>query len=120
MPARPFRESFRFAWAGLTWAWRTQGNLRRHTVAALIVLVFTHLLALPRTERAIIVLTIALVITAELVNTVVEVVVDLSTTEYHPLAKQAKDVAAAFVLTAALAAVIVGLYLLGPPLLQLA
>ncbi|MGI6130022.1 MAG: diacylglycerol kinase, partial [bacterium] len=42
------------------------------------------------------------------------------TTEYHPLAKQAKDVAAAFVLTAALAAVIVGLYLLGPPLLQLA
>ena len=53
---------------------------------------------------------------AEFFNTALEVVVDLATQEQHPLAKVGKDVGAAAVLIAAVAAAIVGILILGPPL----
>jgi diacylglycerol kinase len=67
-------------------------------------------------EWAFLVAMIALVGALELVNTVVEVVVDLVSPEYHPLAKIAKDVAAGAVLLAAACAVVVGALILLPPL----
>ena len=73
-------------------------------------------MGLDRTEWAIIALTIGIVLAAEAFNTVAEAVVDLVAAEYHPLAKVAKDVAAGAVLVMAIAAVIVGLLILGPPL----
>lgn len=119
MARRSFGESLRFAWAGLVWAWRTQGNLRRHAAAAVLALAFTRRLGVAPAEQALVVLTIALVFVAELFNTALEAVVDLYKHSYHPLAKTAKDVAAAAVLLAALAAVLVGVLILGPPLLKL-
>lgn len=68
-------------------------------------------------DWAIIVLTTAVVFIAEFLNTAVEVTVDLASPQMHPLAKIAKDVAAGAVLIAALAAVLIGLLILGPPLL---
>jgi diacylglycerol kinase len=62
------------------------------------------------------VLTIALVWSAEFFNTAIEAVVDLASPVQHPLAKTGKDVGAAAVLIAALAAILVGLLILGPPL----
>ena len=76
-------------------------------------------LRLDAVRWAVLVLTISLVFFAEMVNTVVEVIVDLVTPEYHPLAKVAKDVSAGAVLVTAMAAVVVGLLILGPPLLIL-
>jgi diacylglycerol kinase len=56
------------------------------------------------------------VFVAEFLNTAIETVVDLASPEIHPLAKIGKDVGAAAVLVAALAAILVGLLILGPPL----
>jgi diacylglycerol kinase len=75
-------------------------------------------LGLSATDWAIIALTIGLVLAAESFNTVAELTVDLATTEYHLLAKIAKDVAAGAVLLMAIIAVVVGLLILGPPLWQ--
>jgi diacylglycerol kinase len=69
-----------------------------------------------RIEWVILILTIAAVWTAELTNTAIETVVDLASPEQKPLAKIAKDVAAGAVLVTAIAAILVGLLLLGPPL----
>jgi diacylglycerol kinase len=55
---------------------------------------------------------------AEFMNTALEVLVDMITSEFHPLAKIAKDVAAATVLVGAIGAIFIGLIILGPPLLQ--
>jgi len=66
------------------------------------------LLKLNNIELLILALTIALVLTAEMINTAIEIVVDMFTKEYHPLAKAAKNVAAGAVLISALSAVIVG------------
>jgi diacylglycerol kinase (ATP) len=108
--------SFRHAFAGGWYVLRTQRNPWIHALASVVVLAVALWLRLTRTETAILVLTIALVWVAEFVNTAVEAVVDFLSPNIHPLAKIAKDVAAAAVLIAALASVVVGLLVLGPPL----
>jgi len=67
-------------------------------------------------EWAVIVLVVTLVWTVEFINTALEAVVDLASPQQHPLARAAKDVAAAAVLIASLGSVVIGLLILGPPL----
>lgn len=110
-------ESFRFAFAGLGQALRTQRNARIHATIAAVVLILGAALGLEPIQWAVIALTIGFVFVAELFNTVVEAAIDLVTEEYHPLAKHAKDMAAGAVLISALVAVAVGILVLGPPLL---
>jgi diacylglycerol kinase len=108
--------SFGYAFAGWWHVVRTQRNAWIHAIATLLVLVLGLWLGLSTLEWAIITLTVALVWTAEFINTAIEAVVDLASHEQHPLAKIGKDVGAAAVLIAALAAALVGLLVLGPPL----
>ncbi|HEY7310004.1 MAG TPA: diacylglycerol kinase family protein [Gemmataceae bacterium] len=108
--------SFRHAFAGWRHVLRTQRNAWIHAIASVAVFAVSFWLGLERIEWAILLLTVALVWTAEFVNTAVEALADLLSPDIHPLAKVAKDVAAAAVLIAALAAVGVGLLVLGPPL----
>ncbi len=109
--------SFRYAFAGLWTALRSQRNARIHLLAAVAVTALGLWLRLDTLRWAVLVLAIALVFSAEMLNTVVETIIDLVTKEYHPLAKVAKDVSAGAVLLTAIAAVVVGLLILGPPLL---
>jgi diacylglycerol kinase len=115
---RPFLESIYFAWAGLRWAWQTQGNMRRHIAVAIAVLILARICAFSPEKQVLILLTVTLVITAELMNTAVEALIDVCVPRYHPLAKRAKDVAAAAVLVTAIAAGAVGFFLFGSYLLQ--
>jgi diacylglycerol kinase len=100
--------AFRYAFAGLGAAWRTQRNVRIHAFIVLAVAVAGVVLRWPPLAWALVVLASALVLSVELLNTAVEAVVDLASPEYHPLAKRAKDVAAAAVLVAAAGAVAIG------------
>lgn len=106
--------SIRYAFAGWWYVLRTQRNAWIHALASVAVFAVAGWLQLTRIEWTILVLTVALVWVAEFVNTAVEAAVDLLSPELHPLAKIAKDVAAAAVLLSALAAVVVGILLLGP------
>ena len=96
---------------------RTQQNAWIHTLATIVTLLFAFWLQLALRDWAVLVLTIAMVWTAEFLNTALEIVVDLASPDLHPLARVGKDVGAASVLIAALSAVVVGILLLGPPLL---
>ena len=109
-------DSFRHAFAGWWHVLRTQPNAWIHAAASISVLGIALWLQVGRTDWAILILTVAVVWVAEFVNTSVEAAVDLLSPDIHPLAKAAKDIAAAAVLIAALAAGVVGLLLLGPPL----
>lgn len=110
--------SFRYAFEGWAYVLRTQHNAWIHGAATIAVVILAFWLDISRLEWSILVLTIALVWTAEFVNTAIEVIVDLVSPEEHPLAKKAKDIAAGAVLVSAFTAVIVGLLILGPPLWQ--
>jgi diacylglycerol kinase (ATP) len=108
--------SFGHAFRGWWYVLRTQRNAWIHTVIATLVFILAAWLKISRQEWAIIILTSAMVFAAEFINTAIEAVVDLASPEKHPLAKVGKDVGAAAVLISALAAILVGLLILGPPL----
>jgi diacylglycerol kinase len=110
--------SFRFAFAGWWYVLRTQHNSWIHAAISVAVLLLAWWLRLPRQEWAILILTITVVWMGEFANTSIEAIVDMTMPEPHPLAKVAKDVAAATVLVGALGAVLVGLLILGPPLYE--
>lgn len=109
--------SFRFASAGLWDVVRTQRNFRIHLGVTAVVIVMGLWLGVSRQEWASLLLSIGRVLVAEIFNTGAEVLVDLTSPTYHPLAKRVKDLAAGAVLLSAGVAVVVGLLLLGPPLL---
>ena len=108
--------SFRYAFAGWWYVLCTQHNAWIHGLVSTAVLVLGLWLQITRQEWAIIILTMMAVWMAEFMNTALEAVVDMTMPEPHPLAKVAKDVAAAAVLVGAIGAVLIGLLILGPPL----
>jgi len=109
--ARSFLESLAYAASGIVYALRTQRNMRIHAALAALAFLLGSALGLSRVEMAILALTVAAVVAAEMVNTAVESVVDLVTQEYAPLAKIAKNVAAGAVLVCSFGAVAVGYFL---------
>ena len=110
--AHAFQHAFRGWWYVL----RTQHNAWLHAVISTLVILLAWWLRLSTIDWAVLLLTIALVWTAEFINTALEAVVDLASPHQHPLAKVGKDVGAAAVLIAALTSVLVGFLILGPPL----
>jgi diacylglycerol kinase len=108
--------SFGYAFQGIAYVWRTQRNARVHVGVACLVIVAAIYFRVTAVEWAILALTMGVVFSAEMINTVAELAVDLLTQRQHPLAKVAKDAGAGAVLIAALAAVAVGLAIFGPHL----
>ena len=107
--------SFRASLSGLGYALANERNLKVHAGVTVLVLIIVGLLGVNAVEASLLLLVTGLVWCMELVNSAVEATVDLVVGEQlHPLAKVAKDVAAAAVVVAALVAVGVGFLVLGP------
>jgi diacylglycerol kinase (ATP) len=108
--------AFQCAFAGWWYVIRTQRNAWIHALFSVAVFIVGLWLQLSRQDWAAIIFAIALVWTAEFLNTALEAVVDLASPQHHPLARVGKDVGAAAVLIAAGGSVLIGLLILGPPL----
>jgi diacylglycerol kinase (ATP) len=119
MRAASVADSFRYAFSGLRYLLWTQRNAKIHTAISLAAIALAFVLRLDRYEWLTLMLTIAIVLAAEGVNTALEAAVDLASPDYHPLAKIAKDVGAGTVLLTAIGAVLVGLVLFLPHLLPI-
>lgn len=113
MNLRKYLRSFGYAFEGIITASKEQ-NLKSHIVSAIIVILASYLTGLSRMEWYIVLLLIALMFALEMMNTAIERVVDLASPEIHPLAKQAKDIAAGAVLVFALFSAIIGLLIFMP------
>ena len=111
-----FIAGFGFAFSGLWYAIRTQVNMKVHIALAILALALGIVLHISAVEFALVFVAIAVVMIAEMFNTVIELCVDLASPSYHPLAKIAKDVAAGAVLLSAIMAVIIALCVFGPHL----
>ena len=116
MRSRNILESFRFAFAGLWYALRTQRNTRIHLIITAGVVALGLWLGIAPIQWGMLVVAIGFVLVGEMLNTVAETLVDMISPGYHPLAKVVKDVTAAAVLLGAIISVVVGLLILGPPL----
>ncbi|MFJ7971369.1 diacylglycerol kinase family protein [Psychrobacillus sp. NPDC096389] len=114
MDFRKFFKSFIYAFQGVVHVVRSEQNFRFHILAAVIVLIVSSLSGLTKWEWIIIIILICGMFVIELVNASIERVVDLTSPELHPLAKQAKDLAAGACLVYAICTVIVGLIIFIP------
>jgi diacylglycerol kinase (ATP) len=109
-------DSLGYALAGWLYMLRRQRNTWIMGVASPLVLVFALWLRVSLTGFALILTSITIVWLTEFMNAAIEASIDLTTSEFHPMAKVGKDVAAAAVLLGVVNSVLVGLLVLGPPL----
>lgn len=109
-PRRPLSilESFNFAFEGIIHVLRTHRNMRIHFAVAAVVLVLAFATNVSKLELIALLLSIAFVLIAEMINSAIEQAIDVATTAFDPLAKLAKDIAAGAVLIAAVNAVAIG------------
>jgi len=107
-------KSVSFALSGIGAMLRTQHNARIHLTASIVVVGAGIWFAIPREEWVWLIASMVAVWTAEALNTAFEFLCDVASPEFHPLVKQAKDVAAAAVLIAAIGAAIIGLLVFVP------
>ena len=112
-------KSFRYAYSGLRYAYKNEQSLAVDIGMALVVAIAGILFKVSITEWAILVITVGLVISLELLNTAIEAVIDLVTEKYHPIAKVAKDTSAAAVAVLAVVSVIEGLIIFLPKIIDL-
>jgi len=101
-------DSFNFAFEGIIHVLRTQRNMRLHFAIAFLVLILALVVDVAKFELIALLLSITFVLIAEMLNTGIEVAIDIATTSFDPMAKLAKDIAAGAVLIATANALVVG------------
>lgn len=114
-----FLSALRFAWQGIRDSFKTEKNFKIHCAFAILAVLLGLLLKIHASEWLWIGLSIFLVLAAELFNTALESLTNLVSPARHPLAKKAKDAAAAAVLVLAIFSVICGIIIFLPKLVQL-
>jgi undecaprenol kinase len=108
--------SFSLAFSGILYTIRHERNMKIHCTAAILVIMLSFYFQLSAVEWIFILLAIGGVFSFELINTAIERTVDLITEDFHPLAKQAKDIAAGAVLVYAILSVVIGCIIFLPKL----
>ncbi len=110
--------SFKYAFEGIVQAYIGEQNLKIHSVIACLVILFGFILKISYVEWLVCLILIGLVLMAEFFNTSIEYLVDLASSEIHPLAKATKDTASAGVLMMAIISAIIGLIIFVPKLIN--
>jgi diacylglycerol kinase (ATP) len=101
---------------GIIFAVKTQRHMRYHLFAALAALFLGLLLNISRSDFILLCMAIVLVLVTEMLNTAIETTVDMISEAFHPMAKNAKDIAAGVVLIASIGALMLGYLILYPAL----
>ena len=105
--------SFKNAFAGLVYVFKTQPNFLVHAIATFIVLFLAAYLRVTIAEFTLLVFAIVIVLTAEMLNTAIEALTDIVSPDWHEKAKIAKDVSAGMVLVAAVGSSTIGILIFG-------
>jgi diacylglycerol kinase len=116
---RKFFKSFHYAFEGIHYVFRNDQNLLAHFLVGALVIGASIFLHVTPFEMGILGLTIMMVISAEMINSAIEKMVDLITKEHRAEAKIAKDVAAGMVLLTAIAAFIIGALIFLPYIIRI-
>lgn len=102
------------AFRGLYVFWKTTRSLRTHLIATILVIIFGFYFGVSISEWIVLIFAIGFVLITEALNTAIEIDIDLTSPDFHPFAKDTKDVAAGAVLLSVIVAVIVGLIIFIP------
>ena len=113
-------KSFTYAGRGIWLLIKTTHNAWIHIALFLVAVALGAYFHISQTDWVLLIFAAGLVLAAEAFNTAIEIDIDLTSPEYHPFARDTKDVAAGAVLIAAIAAAIIGIFIFGPYVLALA
>lgn len=116
---RTFKGSVKNCLDGISYVTKNEKNFKREIALGIIALILSYILKIDKIEFIIILTMICLVLTAEIINTAIERIVDLVTKEYHELARIAKDVSAGSVLVTSTFALIIGIIIFMPKIITL-
>ena len=111
--------SFKYACRGIKSAIKSERNMKIHFLATLIVTALGFILGLDPLEWVACIFSIVIVISSEMLNTAIETIVDLVSPNINPLAKKTKDIAAGAVLVLAIGALVVGLIIFIPKIVNI-
>lgn len=112
-------KSFGYAFEGIFHAIKYNQNIKIHFAVAILVIIVSIFFKVNSFEMGILGVMILLVISAEMVNTAIEEMVDLISEEHRKQAKIAKDVGSGMVLLTAIGSVIVGFLVFIPHIVKL-
>jgi undecaprenol kinase len=112
-----FFKSFQYAFTGIYEAFKSEKNIKFHCLATLCVLVLGFVISLSLMQWCIIILTIGIVISIEMLNTSLEKLCDLVCKEHNEFIKKIKDISAGSVLVVSIAAFIIGVLIFGSRIL---
>lgn len=107
------------AWRGIGILIKTTHNFWGYIFFAILAIFLSFILNISNTEWLFIIFAIGLVFISEAFNTAFEIDIDLTSPEYHPYAKDTKDVAASAVLLSVLLSIIVGLIIFIPKIFMI-
>ncbi len=107
-------KSFTHAGRGIALFIKTTHNAWIHLLVLAIVIILGFWFDITQTEWALLILASGMVLVSEAFNTAIEIDIDLTSPEYHPYARDTKDVAAGAVLISALTAIIIGIMVFSP------
>lgn len=116
---KKLRNSFKYAFEGVHRELKEEQNLKIHILIMILVIIAGFILKLSPMEWIICIILFGFVIALELINTAIELTVDLAMPEIHPKAKAAKDIAAAAVLVSATCSIIIGVIIFLPKIINL-
>ena len=114
-----FIKSIKYSLDGLFYAYRYEQSLWIHGFAVLLAVILGIIFQIKLSEWAIIFIALGIILALELINTAIEAVVDLTTTEIHPLAKVAKDCGSAASFVMSIVSIVISLFVFGPYFLDL-
>ena len=114
-----FIKSIKYSLDGLFYAYRYEQSLWIHGAAVILAIILGFSFQIRLAEWAIIFIALGIILALELINTAIEAAVDLTTTEYHPLAKVAKDCGSAASFVMSIVSVVISLFVFGPYFLEL-
>ena len=118
MNTSKFFRSFSYALRGIGTVFKEEFNARVHLLAALVVVVLGFVLKVSSWEWIILILVMGGVFTMELINTSIEKLADLYSSEFNPKIKKIKDLSAGAVLVASITAIIMGFIIFLPKILN--
>jgi diacylglycerol kinase len=113
------KKSFSYAIEGFLRTYREEPNMKIHTLIGILVIICGFIFKVSHIEWIFLIFAIGLVIGAEEINTSIESLVDLATSEFKEKAKIAKDTAAAYVMVLSITAAVIGLIIFIPKLINL-
>ena len=110
-------QSFTHAFRGIRLFWAMTPNARIHVFAMIVVVLSGFYFEISSFEWIALILVMGFVLVAEAFNTAIEIDINLASPEYHPYARDTKDVASGAVLLAAIVALVVGFIVFLPKIL---